>query len=389
MHVRIAALRALGTATERMQRNGVLQNAAPQIAFLRERLHGRGVWQEQFNAANALATISREEAIPDLAMLMEHENAYFRSRIAEAFGITAAAEAFGHLEKMSRDSTTSVRIAALSALPKLPATVRAKATPIYLEALQRGDAVVTAVAAQNLAADSLQRKHHAAAIMAAYRRLQPPVDVEAAQMIFAALAQCGDLSAKPVLEDAVKFPDKPFARYAAEALKKLTGEDYSGQIPAENKPAQQFTYKDIQQLAQAAATIETNKGNIEITFYPDDAPLTVLNFARLAQKGFFDGLLIHRVVPNFVIQTGDPRGDQWGSPGYAIRSEFSRRRYTAGVVGMASAGPDTEGSQFFITHSDQPHLDGKYTIFGRVKSGMEVVEALQVGDRMEKVTIQF
>ncbi len=389
VHVRIAALRALGTATERMRRNGVLQNAASQIVLLRERLQPRFPWQEQFNAATALATISREEAIPDLAALMEHENAYFRSRIAEAFGITAAAEAFVHLEKMSRDSTTSVQIAALSALPKLPAAARAKATPIYLEALQRGDAVVTAVAAQNLAADSLQRKSHAAAILAAYQKLQPPVDAEAAQMIFAALAQCGDLSAKPLLEEAVKFPDKPFARYAAEALKKLTGEDYSGQIPTENKPTQQFIYKDIQQLAQAAATIETNKGKIEITFYPEDAPLTVLNFVRLAQKGFFDGLLIHRVVPNFVIQTGDPRGDQWGSPGYAIRSEFSRRRYMAGVVGMASAGPDTEGSQFFITHSDQPHLDGKYTIFGRVKTGMEVVEALQVGDRMEKVTIRF
>jgi peptidylprolyl isomerase len=389
MHVRIAALRALGTATERMQRNGVLQNAAPQIAFLRERLQPRFAWLEQFNAAIALATISREEAIPDLAALMNHENAYFRSRIAEAFGITAAAEAFDYLKKMSRDSTKSVQIAALSALPKLPATVRAKATPIYLEALQHGDAVVTAVAAQNLAADSLQRKSHAAAILAAYQKLQPPVDAEAAQMIFAALAQCGDLSAKPLLEEAVKFPDKPFARYAAAALKKLTGEDYSGQIPKETKPTQQFSYADIQQLAGVTAMIETNKGKIEITFYPDDAPLTVLNFVRLAQKGFFNGLLIHRVVPNFVIQTGDPRGDQWGSPGYAIRSEFSRRRYTAGVVGMASAGPDTEGSQFFITHSDQPHLDGKYTIFGRVKSGMEVVEALQVGDRMEKVTIQF
>ncbi|MDZ7359169.1 MAG: peptidylprolyl isomerase [candidate division KSB1 bacterium] len=389
MHVRIAALRALGTATERMRRSGVLQNAAAQIAFLRERLHARGTWQEQFNAATALAAISREAAIPDLAALMEHENAYFRSRIAEALGITAAAEAFVYLEKMSRDSATIVQIAALEALPKLPATVRAKATPIYLEALQRGDAVVTAVAAENLAADSLQRKSHAAAILAAYQKLRSPVDAEAAQMIFAALAQCGDLSAKPLLEEAVKFPDKPFARYAAEALKKLTGEDYSGQVPKETKPTQEFSYTDIQRLAGAAAMIETNKGNIEIKFYPDDAPLTVLNFVRLAQKGFFDGLLIHRVVPNFVIQTGDPRGDQWGSPGYAIRSEFSRRRYTAGVVGMASAGPDTEGSQFFITHSDQPHLDGKYTIFGRVKTGMEVVEALQVGDRMENVTIRF
>jgi cyclophilin family peptidyl-prolyl cis-trans isomerase len=213
--------------------------------------------------------------------------------------------------------------------------------------------------------------------------------VEAAQMIFAALANCGDLSARPLLEEALQFPDKPFARAAAEALQKLTGEDYSDRIPEETKPQQNFADQEIKKLAGARAAIQTNKGVIELEFFPQAAPLTVLNFMRLAQKGFFDGLLIHRVVPNFVIQAGDPRGDMWGSPGYSIRSEFSRLRYTRGMVGMASAGPDTEGCQFFVTHSDQPHLDGRYTIFGRVSSGMEVVDELQVGDRMERVTVRF
>ncbi|MCG3119567.1 MAG: hypothetical protein ALAOOOJD_01997 [bacterium] len=208
-------------------------------------------------------------------------------------------------------------------------------------------------------------------------------------MIFAALAQGGDLQAKPLLEEALQIPDKPVARAAAEALKTLTGEDYSSRLAQASKPTQDFTDQDIQNLTGARATIQTNKGNIEIAFYPDLAPLTVLSFVRLAQKGYFDGLSIHRVVPNFVIQTGDPRGDGWGGPGYAIRAEFSRLRYTRGTVGMASAGTDTEGSQFFITHSEQPHLEGKYTIFAHVKKGMDVVDALQVGDRMEKVMIQF
>lgn len=208
-------------------------------------------------------------------------------------------------------------------------------------------------------------------------------------MIFSALAECGDLQAQPLLEEALQIPDKPVARAAAGALKELTGEDYSSRMVQEGKSTQNFTAADIQNLTGARATIQTNKGNIEIAFYPDLAPLTVLSFVRLAQKGYFDGLLIHRVVPNFVIQTGDPRGDGWGGPGYAIRSEFSRLRYTRGMVGMASAGTDTEGSQFFITHSEQPHLDGKYTIFAQVKNGMAVVDALQVGDRMKKVTIQF
>jgi len=386
-HVRLTAIRALGTATERMWRNNSLQDAQPVKELLRERLqNNESGWREQAAAASALAQVFRKEAIAELARQTAHPHSTLRSRLAEAFGVTAAGEAFPYLEKLARDSAASVRIAALEALPKLPAGARA--TPIYLEALQSGDAVMTAIAAQNLAADSLHRKNHVAAIMAAYQKLQPPVDAEAAQMIFAALEQCGDLKAKSLLEEALQIPDKPAARAAAEALKKLTGEDYSSRIPKAIKPTQDFTYQDIQTLSKARATIQTNKGNIEIMFYPDAAPLTVLNFMRLAQKGYFDGLLIHRVVPNFVIQTGDPRGDGWGSPGYAIRSEFSRLRYTRGMVGMASAGTDTEGSQFFITHSEQPHLDGKYTIFARVKNGMEVVEALQVGDRMEKVVIQ-
>jgi cyclophilin family peptidyl-prolyl cis-trans isomerase len=389
-HVRLTALRALATATERVQQNGVLTETQPATEFLRNRLHeSQSTWREQAAAAAALAQILHKEAIPDFAKHRQHPNAIFRSRLAEAFGATGAMEAFPHLEQMANDSTTIVRIAALEALPKLPAPAQAKATPIYLNALQSGDAVLTAIAAQNLAADSLQRRHHSAAIIAAYRQLAPPIDAEPAQMIFAALAKCGDLNARPLLEEAMRFPDKPVARAAAEALKKLTGEDYSRRLPEENQPQNDFTFEEIQSLSTAHATIQTAQGAIELEFFPAAAPLTILNFVRLAQKGFFDGLLIHRVVPNFVIQTGDPRGDGWGSPGYSIRSEFSRLRYTRGMVGMASAGPDTEGCQFFITHSDQPHLDGRYTIFARVKSGMETVDALQVGDRMEKVTIQF
>jgi cyclophilin family peptidyl-prolyl cis-trans isomerase/HEAT repeat protein len=389
-HVRLTALRALGNAADRMRRHGVLKNARPLAEFLKVKIKGnQSTWREQLTAATALAQILRQDALSDLAPLAEHANAYFRSRLAEALSTTGAAEAFPYLERMARDTATIVQIAALEALPKLPARIKTQSTTLYLEALQRGDAVLTAVAAQNLAADSLRRHDYAAAIIAAYQKLQPPIDVEAAQMIFAALAQCGDLNAQPLLEAATQFPDKPFARAAAEALKTLTGENHDQLVPKETQPVNDFTYKEIQALAKMRATIQTNKGEVELDFFSEEAPLTTLNFVRLAKKGFFDGLLIHRVVPNFVIQTGDPRGDMWGSPGYSIRSEFSRRRYTRGTVGMASAGADTEGSQFFITHSDQPHLDGKYTIFARVKSGMEVVEALQVGDRMEKVIIQF
>jgi cyclophilin family peptidyl-prolyl cis-trans isomerase len=113
-----------------------------------------------------------------------------------------------------------------------------------------------------------------------------------------------------------------------------------------------------------------------------------MSFVRLAVSGFYNGLTFHRVVPNFVVQGGDPRGDGWGGPGYSIRSELGTARYERGTVGMASSGKDTEGCQFFITHSAQPHLDGRYTIFAVVERGMDVVDALQIGDRILSVIVQ-
>ena len=118
-----------------------------------------------------------------------------------------------------------------------------------------------------------------------------------------------------------------------------------------------------------------------------DAPQTVQNFMALARKGYFNGLQIHRVVPNFVVQDGDPRGDGDGGPGYTIRDELNDRPYLRGTVGMALSGPDTGGSQFFITHSPQPHLDAKYTVFGHVVNGMDVVDRIQQLDVIERVRI--
>ena len=137
-----------------------------------------------------------------------------------------------------------------------------------------------------------------------------------------------------------------------------------------------------------SATIHMTRGIIDIALLPQDAPLTTWNFAQLAQKKYFDNTTFMRVVPNFVIQSGDPRNDQNGGPGYSIRDEINLQKYTRGAVGMALSGPDTGGSQYFITHSPQPHLDGGYTIFGRVSSGMNsVVDQTERGDRVETITI--
>lgn len=149
-------------------------------------------------------------------------------------------------------------------------------------------------------------------------------------------------------------------------------------------PAMQIDPKKIY-----SATIETDRGTIEIELSAQYAPKTVNNFVFLAQEGFYDGVSFHRVIGNFMIQGGDPTGTGRGGPGYKFADEFAGNPLTheAKVLSMANAGPNTNGSQFFITHAPQPHLDGKHTVFGKVTSGHDVVDAISQGDTMTKVTI--
>ena len=142
--------------------------------------------------------------------------------------------------------------------------------------------------------------------------------------------------------------------------------------------------------ADLTAEIKTNKGTIEVALTPDKTPITVANFVNLAQKGFYNGVTFHRVIPDFMIQGGDPTGTGAGGPGYKFEDEFdpSLRHTGPGVLSMANAGPGTNGSQFFITHVATPWLDGKHSVFGRVTKGQDVVDAIKQGDKIESVTIK-
>jgi peptidyl-prolyl cis-trans isomerase B (cyclophilin B) len=135
-------------------------------------------------------------------------------------------------------------------------------------------------------------------------------------------------------------------------------------------------------------TMETNRGTIELECYPQHAPKTVNNFVFLAREGFYDGVLFHRVIDDFVIQGGDPTGTGRGGPGYRFEDELigNPLRHEEKVISMANAGPNTNGSQFFITHSPQPHLNGKHTVFGKVVAGRDIVDAIRQGDLMVRVS---
>lgn len=134
--------------------------------------------------------------------------------------------------------------------------------------------------------------------------------------------------------------------------------------------------------------MELDAGTVVIELYPQDAPNTVANFKALVAKGFYDGLTFHRVIPGFVAQGGDPRGDGTGGPGYTIQAEFNARKHLRGSVAMARrADPDSAGSQFYICLAPQPHLDGQYTVFGRVIEGMDVVDKIRPGTVMRRLTV--
>ena len=138
-----------------------------------------------------------------------------------------------------------------------------------------------------------------------------------------------------------------------------------------------------------SCSVETDKGTINIALFADAAPKTVNNFVFLAQQGFYDGITFHRVIADFMVQGGDPTGSGMGGPGYRFEDEFDGNPHTheAGSLSMANAGPGTNGSQFFICHGPQPHLNGKHTVFGKVTEGQDIVDAIAPGDAMVKVTI--
>jgi peptidyl-prolyl cis-trans isomerase B (cyclophilin B) len=159
-------------------------------------------------------------------------------------------------------------------------------------------------------------------------------------------------------------------------------------------PSKQYSSAPAMQIdpnKQYVARVETNRGTFDIELFAKEAPVTVNNFVFLARDGFYDGVTFHRVVPNFVIQGGDPTGTGRGGPGYKWNDEASAlklKHSSGGILSMANAGANTNGSQFFVTHSPQPHLDGKHAVFGKVTGdGMTVVNAIKQGDTMTKVTI--
>ena len=276
-------------------------------------------------------------------------------------------------------------------LPHVLASLVAVRAPdvaaVLRERLRAADIVVRKTAARLLG--ELRPAGAESALAEAYRAALPDASYLARAATLDALASYGGPVALETLRAALDDPDWAARVLAAERLDALEPDvDHERLIrPAPGRRVDYAAAHLVSPTVSPHVYIDTAHGTIEIELAVIDAPLTVDNFMTLARQGFYDGLTFHRVVPNYVVQGGDPRNDSEGGPGYTLRDELNELPYLRGTVGMALDWNDTGGSQFFITHSPQPQLDGRYTVFGRVVAGMEVVDQLRQGDRTERVLI--
>jgi cyclophilin family peptidyl-prolyl cis-trans isomerase/HEAT repeat protein len=338
-------------------------------------------------ALRTLARIDPDALLTTLSGLDAERDWTVRAAEAAALALLPPARAEGRLRLLLQDRDFRVVSAAMTALiASKPPWAAAELTA----RLKADDFAMRAAAARGLG--ELKVTAAVPNLVETYRASLGDSTYVARGAVLEALAQLDATAARPLLEEALRDKDWPLRVRAAELLEQAGVAAATTQAAIRPAvPGRAIDEAEWQGLVSPKysphAYIVTDRGGIEIELTILDAPLTVGNFIALARKGFFDGVAIHRIVPDFVVQDGDPRGDGEGGPGYSIRDEINMRPYLRGTVGMALDWADTGGSQFFITHSPQPHLDGRYTVFGNVVAGMEVVDRLGPWDVVRSVTI--
>jgi cyclophilin family peptidyl-prolyl cis-trans isomerase/HEAT repeat protein len=388
----LAADRDIGVAVQAETTLGVLRGSVA-IQALRPRL-ASSVFALKRQAVIALAQADSAAGVAAAAMIAGDADWRWRSVAAEAFG---AAHARDRLETQLADPDGRVVAQALQALQRIVA-----APDSSLRARARGLLAHADPAVRSVAADILGRHpdvEDVDALVAAYRRAEGDPFNDARLSAVSALGAIAGSSPTGRLRVATKFvsvlprPDDYLVRRLAADTLPDTREAWGPAMPIATGRTL-ADYRDVARRWLAPAlggrenprvTLETDRGTLTIELLAAEAPLTVAAFIDLVERRYFDGTRWHRVVPNFVVQDGDPRGDGWGGPGFSLRDEINPVRYQTGSVGMALSGPDTGGSQYFITHSPQPHLDGIYTIFGQVISGGGVLDQIGQGDRIRSI----
>lgn len=341
-------------------------------------------------ALGALARLEPDSFISAIASLDTDANWTVRAAQADALATIEPARAVPALLARVKDSDQRVVARVIKALG---ATKSPDAVPVITAALTADDLVVRTEAARALG--MLRAASAVASLVSAWEAWRGDPQYVARVAVLEALVAIDPRAALAPLKSALADRDWAVRVRAADLLRAQVpagGSPDAGLEPVRPAPSSRDIPLDEWRWLLAPpysphARLELDRGVIELELDVASAPQTVANFMALARKGFFNGVPVHRVVPNFVVQAGDPRGDGDGGPGYTIRDEPNLTSYVRGVVGMALDWRDTAGSQFFVTMSPQPQLDGRYTAFARVVEGMMLVEQIQKGDVIRRVTV--
>lgn len=382
------------TAAESLQRLGARATAA--AAPLRSAaLDTSKPIALRTTALAALAEVDAASAATAADALMRESGWRSRAAAARVYAAAAKQPAYSpsplrsRLESAVRDPDGRVATAALEAAVAAAGDSAARIRPLLLAGMENPDfyARVNAITGIGQIADPAD----APALLDAYARAQRDSMDDAALAAVDALGVLGKKDtgvARAFFGRFGRSGDYLVRQHVATAFGEDVPEGWGAPLPITTaRPLDDYRrlVRDGAARPRPHARIVTDRGTIELELFADDAPMTVDNFLRLARRGFFNGQDWPRVVANFVVQGGDPRGDTNGGPGYAIRDEINRHPYETGTLGMALSGPDTGGSQWFVTHSPQPHLDGTYTVFGRVVRGMDAAGRILPGDRIIRV----
>ncbi len=411
-HVRINALRALGTYADpafaanaveatsdrdpnvRVQALATLgQLGGEDAARILDKRTDRGPFAERREALLGMVRVARDEALIKSAAWIIDPDWQYRAAGADALSGIGGDTAVAWSEGLTRDEDGRVVARGFAALGEID-TLRAR----YLarQLIEHPEPTVRTMAANTIRTQPV-RTDVEILVRAYTRSLQDPSSGARIALVraLAAVAELG-------FSERLAVEDQFLARYGSSSdhlVRRVAAEEFPTAAALWGDELPVDTGRDIEDYRDIARRlivpaernrrhrliIETERGTIRVSLFASDAPMTVDALLRLADRNYFEGGRWHRVVPNFVIQDGDPSGGGEGGPGFTLRDEINRHRYEAGTVGMALSGPDTGGSQFFITHSRQPHLDGVYTVVGRVESGMDVVNRVTQGDRIRSV----
>ena len=337
-------------------------------------------------ALKSAATVAADDFVTILSSLDPDPDWHVRASLAALLGTLPRQSALPRLTTMLADKDERVIATVLTSLVKLNAPA---AGDILLDHLKSDDPVVRAAAASGIG--ELRLPAGAQALPAAYQFALRDSTYVARAAILEAFSKYGISVARSLLDIALSDKDWAVRVRAAALLRQV---EPSSDAVTRIRPAPTRLTPEAYQApgltmpkVSTQAFIDTDRGTIQLELAVLDAPLMIDSFVALVKKGFFTNLTFHRVVPDFVIQGGDPRGDGEGGPGYTVRDEISQRPYLRGTVGIALDWADTGGSQFFITHSPQPHLDAKYTVIGRVIDGMDVVDRIQQNDVIRRIRV--